>query len=291
MEAAVAAAAASARKIRKLEQEIRVLKAQRIFNFKKPKVNQRRYDACGYDQKRVIFKKLKASINHFNEHDQYLRKYNLKISKIEFVKAELFTEMKFDIKLDTDNTMTVKELNDFVYLKDRFNISDSLWEILRNNYGTSFPSLYIINIRKRELLVGFTIIEIIGKGYYIEPSEWIKFHVSKLFEQDPDQFHNRDITIKIELDGFNIARQSNVLNFSFAILNEGKKAATAFGTYNLGFFDIDKECYKELQPIVSEIWQKMKVIQIITLNDQDFNIEFINCCDHKMQAIVSFFLV
>jgi hypothetical protein len=281
--------AAQAREIRKLKREICLLKTQRLWNFKTPKINQRRYGACGYDQKRVINKKLKSSILSFNENNEYLRKYLLKISKIEFVNTELFTQLQYEIKTDDqgDDLFTEKQIEDYVYFKDRFNISDSIWEILRNNFDIKFPSLYKINKKKRELEAGFTIVEIADKGFYIEPSEWIKFHIDKLFEKDSTKFLNKNISIKIELDGFNIARQSNVLNFSFAILNEGKIAATASGTYNIGFFKIEKECYEELQPIVSEIWQKIKVIQTYTFNDQDYKIVYFNCCDHKMQAIVS----
>jgi len=132
----------------------------------------------------------------------------------------------------------------------------------------------------------FPIVEIQEKGFYIEPSYWIDFHLDRLFRQNYELFRDLLITIKIELDGFLIAILSNVLNFSFAIINEGKKAATAFGTYALGFFNINKECYKELQPIVSEIWAKIKVKQTFYFDGRQFDISYINCCDHKMQALV-----
>jgi hypothetical protein len=44
---------------------------------------------------------------------------------------------------------------------------------------------------------------------------------------------------------------------SFCILNEGKKARTASGTYIVGLFDIS-ESYEEIKEAVTEIEEEIK---------------------------------
>jgi hypothetical protein len=147
--------------------------------------------------------------------------------------------------------------------------------------------LYELKQKMIEINQMYPINEIADKGYYVEPANWINFHLEKIADKQPQLLLNRDICLKVQLDGFKVDSDTQLLNFSFSILNEGKKACTAFGTYCIGLFEINGESYKELQLIVPEIWRKIKAVTEFNYNGNQYRIKYCCCSDHKMQALVS----
>jgi hypothetical protein len=279
--------------------EIAELKAGRIFNFPfEPRENQRPYYGVrdgqrevNPRQKRNIFNNFKESINAWNNGpNDYLRKYKLKCAKMVLVPEDFFTELEFDIDI-TPPREVVGEVEgntnlDYLYLKDRFNISCSLWKIIRKFVKPDLPTLNILDKLKNSINALFPINEL-ASGCYVEPSYWINFQLEQIAKKNISLFLNKDVLIKVELDGFIIARETPVLNFSFAVVNEGNIAATAFGTYPLGFFQIKKENYEELEKIVPVIWEKIQSVDEFNYAGKRYIIIYIDCNDHKIQAIVT----
>jgi hypothetical protein len=289
--------------IQNLELQIAQLKAERIFNFQpEPRETQRPYygvrnglrevNSC---RKRRICDKFKASITAWNNSENnYLRKYKLKCAKMVLVPEDFYTELEFEIDITPPlevvgaaERMTNVE---FLYLKDRFNISNIIWNLIRQ-HKPDWPSLYMLGLIKKSINLLFPIHQLANMGFYVEPSYWINFQLEHLAKRNPIIFLNKNILIKIELDGFILARETNLLNFSFAVINEGKIAASAMGTYPIGFFQIEKENYDELEKIVPEIWSKIEIITEFRYNGHVYRIIYLDCNDHKMQAIVSIFLM
>jgi hypothetical protein len=103
--------------IHQKELEIAILKTGRIFNFPSDRID-RCYEDYSRQNKKNIHNKFVDSISRFNESNDYLRKLKLKISKIELVKEEIFTELEFDIqiipRLDTELMTT----DDHLYFKE-----------------------------------------------------------------------------------------------------------------------------------------------------------------------------
>jgi hypothetical protein len=73
---------------------------------------------------------------------------------------------------------------------------------------------------------------------------------------------------------------------SFCILNEGKKARTASGTYIVGLFDIS-ESYGEIKEAVTEIEEEIKNLTDIEINGEKSNIEQYLGGDLKFLALVT----
>lgn len=275
----------------------------RIFNFiREPKEGQIPYAELTQQRRNVVENNYRHSVGIFNESNDYNDLYNLKICKFEMCTAELFTGLEFKIRhLPTFEQPRMADY-DYAFMKDRFNISDSLWQIMRTNFPIlELPSDYRMNKIKKEINRGFVIheifvptvinqrgdIELISKGFFVDPELWINFQLRSLVRKKPQIFESQRIVIKIGLDGFQLARESNLLNFCFAIINEGKVASTATGTYPVGFFNIDTENYTELEPIVTEIWQRMRLVNKFNYNGIDYPIIYDNGGDYKMQLIVS----
>lgn len=272
-----------------LKNKLALQELKSIFHFvgHVPRENQKKYAEFTRTTRKTEIKKwFIESITRFNLVNEYLIRYGLKISRLELVTTELYTGLDFEIRnwpmLDNVHT-----LEDFVYFKDRFDITDGVWIVIKKFLNTNLPTLYTLKEASKRINQLFPICNIINRGHYVEPSYFVCFQINSLFRRSPEIFTNNEkIVIKIELDGFQVARQNNLLNFSFAIINEGKIASTASGTYLIGVFSIEKENYDELEPIVSEIWDKFKVIRNHLHQTKNYLIEYINCCDHKMQAIV-----
>jgi hypothetical protein len=244
----------------------------------------------GHRHKIRIKMKIKTAIIEMNATNQSLRRLGLKIDTMILVPVEQHDQLKFDIKT-TPQTNREEQLimqdEDYLFIKENFNFSDAQWTVLRS-IKPDFPSLYNIEKQKREINHLFTINEIVDMGYYVEPADWITWNLQEIASNNHNLFINKKIHIKIALDGFLLVRQTTLLNFSFAVINEGSVAASAKGTYALGFFQIEKENYEQLNQIVPEVWAKISAIREFTFNGQTHEIEYFDANDHKMQALVIF---
>jgi hypothetical protein len=196
----------------------------------------------------------------------------------------IFDHLDCKVLLNTDEERQKLGIDHYLYFKDRFNMSDFLWTALKVYLLLDIPSAYAL-IRRKELNSQFPISET-ESGFYCDPVVRMQQQLRHIFKKNPQIFQEK-VIVKIQLDGFVIHRLNNLLNFSFSIVNEGKKSTTAFGTYLIGLFRIKKECYDEIKPIVIEIWDKIVTMNSIELGGINYEVEFKSCSDHKMQALVN----
>jgi hypothetical protein len=150
------------------------------------------------------------------------------------------------------------------------------------------PTPYAIIQRRKEINFQFPIVKT-TTGFYCDPVSRVQDQLKHLFKNKPHIFRDKTIVTKLQLDGFVVHRLNNLLNFSFSIINEGTTATTASGTYLIGLFYIQKECYAELKPIVTEIWSKIQTMKSFDYEGVSYPVEFKSCSDHKMQALVTEF--
>ncbi len=266
-----------------------------IFKIKINALNQRRIegdevlDEVGHRMKLKIENKIKTALINANDTNPSLRRLRLKIAEIVLVPEELHDQLKFDIRTESQRGEEfIMQDEDYLFVKENFNFSDAQWTVLRS-IKPRFPSLYNIEKQKSEINHLFTINEIVNMGYYVEPADWIMWNLQEIASNNLNLFINQDdIYIKIALDGFLLVRQTTLLNFSFAVINEGSVAASAKGTYALGFFQIEKENYNQLNRIVPEVWAKISAIREFNFKDKTYQIKYFDANDHKMQALVIF---
>ncbi len=268
------------------DQRINQLLNERFLMLKSaPKESQKAYIDCGATQKFEIRRNICNSIDKINELNVHLRKYKLKIQTIHLVHEDLFEQVSFLIKTEREQETERPTIDNFVYVKDRFNISDFVWTVLRCYLMLPIPSNYALRKRKT-ILNTFTPIFQRLNGYYCDPVLRINQRLTHIFNTNRECFQSKRIIIKLQLDGFVIHKLNNLLNFSISIINEGKKSTSAFGTYLIGLFHINKESYEDLKPIVTEIWDRFQTMKFFEFEGDRYPMEFKCCSDHKMQALV-----
>jgi hypothetical protein len=271
--------------IKKQELKIEKLSNERFLFFKfEPRENQKPFIECGESQKYKIQKELSDSIDKINSTNVSLKRYKLKVKSVNFVHEEIFDRVDYKIQLKKDEEREKLGIDHYLYVKDRFNISDRVWTALKVYLLLDIVSAYALAQRRKELNSQFPITET-DTGFYCDPVDRMQQQLRHIFKKSPQVFQDK-VIVKIQLDGFVIHRLNNLLNFSFSIVNEGKHSTTAFGTYLIGLFRIKKECYDEIKPIVVEIWDKIVTLKSVELGGIQYEVEFKSCSDHKMQAMV-----
>ena len=95
------------------------------------------------------------------------------------------------------------------------------------------PSYYHLKKIKKDIDSIFNINEN-SLGFYNEPIEKIKFVIERFIEKS--QIENSEvINIKIGIDGLQLTKtHRQILNVTFTILNENKRATTSKGNYIIG---------------------------------------------------------
>jgi hypothetical protein len=134
-----------------------------------------------------------------------------------------------------------------LYIKDRFNLSDKTYQVIRNFYTNKIPSLSRIKKERNQLKKSLNIKKI-DDGHYIEPIQKINFHIEKKY------FIDNTVRIKLSADSTNISRNVKLVNFVFTIINEEKKASSVSGNYSIGIFRVDQESYESVANWLREIW-------------------------------------
>jgi hypothetical protein len=179
------------------------------------------------------------------------------INKIKKRQIDLNKEMKnFLIKIDhivlkeidnniNDNTgcdvffdsseYDEKSVNDYIFLKDKANISNDKWNFLRSFLSNSeIPSNYMIKKNKKKLNSQVEIFVLSNNegiyGAYINQNNRIKYLIESLNNLNPELF-TENINIKFTCDGFSMCKLVSNLNVAFSIINEGSKAMTSKGIF------------------------------------------------------------
>ena len=81
------------------------------------------------------------------------------------------------------------------------------------------------------------------------------------------------IRIKLTANGTRIGRAFNVVNITFTILDEGRKAQSVLGNYSIVILKIE-EPYNELALGLQDICSEAKDLEVVTIKDKVYNIKF-----------------
>jgi len=140
--------------------------------------------------------------------------------------------------LDDSNKTAEQKVFQALKIKDELNIGRRDYIKLRNTLGKDvLPSYYSVSIMEKSLDSFFNI-DKNSKGYFVNPAEKIKFVCEKFLKKKKDKkVDNNTFLIKLSGDGTKITKSSvDLLNFTFTIINDEKKATTSKGNYSLGKF-------------------------------------------------------
>ena len=92
--------------------------------------------------------------------------------------------------------------------------------------------------------------------------------------------------MKLSGDGTFVGKRLHVVNFTFTILDEGRRAHSSDGNYCLAIFR-QKESYDEMKTALSDIRQEVENLSSIQVNDITFDIVYFLGGDWKFLALVT----
>jgi hypothetical protein len=170
-----------------------------------------------------------------------------------------------------------------VYWKDKKLVSDKTYQSAISFAEYDLAPLNQVRDEKKKLNAELEVFEN-RLGVYVSVREKVQKILAKVISKC--KIKRNKIHIKFAGDGTNTARHQSLLAMSFSILNEGKKARTASGTYIVGLFDIC-ESYEEIEEAVAEIEEEMKNLTDIEINGQKYFIEQYLGGDLKFLALVT----
>ena len=93
------------------------------------------------------------------------------------------------------------------------------------------------------------------------------------------------IRIKLTADGTRIARSLDAVNIAFTIIDEGSRAQSVLGNYSIAILKVT-EHYKKLQTGLADIISEAKDMEVLTIQDQVYTIQFYLGGDLKILVIV-----
>ena len=93
------------------------------------------------------------------------------------------------------------------------------------------------------------------------------------------------IRIKLTGDGTQIGRELKVINFAFTIIEEGEKAQSVAGNYSLAILQTG-ESYDDLAKGLEDICTEAKDLEVLTVGEKVYRIQFFLGGDLKFLAIV-----
>ena len=119
----------------------------------------------------------------------------------------------------------------------------------------------------------FTVKEDNSLGFYNAPIQKIMHIIRKYVEKSHAQT-SETIKLKISIDGLQLTNtHRTILNVTFTILNENKRATTSRGNYILGLFEIESENYDEVNTALREILEPLKTLTTIQEGSSVFNVK------------------
>ena len=186
----------------------------------------------------------------------------------------------------TDNKekeMTDEELDDlnmWMYLKDKFNISNEAWREFSVK-AKDIPTLSRMTKRINELNSSWNLSPTPGEAEGVQ----IKFEDSLRKQIERLDLKEETIKVKLSGDGTQIGKRLKIVNFTYTILNEKEMAMAERGNYILAIIKTN-ESYERLQESLSDLRHEMESLKKITINNCTYNIEYFLGGDWKFLACV-----
>ena len=205
----------------------------------------------------------------------FLNLYDLTPTKVEYFNYEeskyetfcLMDETEFLInKQDENQCITdddIDEINHLLYVKDKFNISDSAWrEILAKSSDLS--PLTAIKKRMKTINSRWNIFRTPGDAdsVQIKLEDSLKEQIGRLKRQGALNLEKLKIKVSVSGDGTNIGKKLHVLNVTYTIINEKNIAMSEKGNYVLAIIKT-KEDYNCIRESLQNLKDDMKQLTTI----------------------------
>lgn len=252
-------------------------------------------------QQRRLTSRIKQDILQYT--NDLLAPMGLSLKKLEVVPTDIF-EGTMDLRImdprkEDEANQNRPTINNLLYYKDKFSISDKCYCDLKTKCFLPIPSLTQLKKRRVEL---DSLFEIFNNemGVYVSFKEKLKMRLQCYFERkygenvesddalakEGQVFRDHIIHIKLSADGTNIGRNLKLLNFTFTILNEGQRAKRATGNYTLGIYEIENESHAALTECFKEIIDELEQMNDIEVCGRKLKIVYYYGADWKMLAII-----
>ena len=232
-----------------------------------------------------------TSLQKYSRAHQYRLRSNLSqqcLQALEFIdfcglQAETLTlKNKQSGKTETLNLSnkpeSLKQVHKIIYIKDNFHISDQAYQSLALAVE-GIPSLYklkqhINNIPADEIRATPSQ----SVGYQRNITTLIQRKIEELHRED--LLTSKEVHIKLSGDGTWCGRNIHVVNFSFTVIEEGLKAATATGNYLVSIFQ-DSEGYTSLCEHLADVRNDIVDLKQVYVDGATYNINFCLGGDYK----------
>ena len=183
----------------------------------------------------------------------------------------------------TDND--IDDINMWVYLKDKFNISNEAWHELAMKCK-DMPTKYKIckHIDKLNAKWNLKCTPGEAEGIQISFKESLEEQIKRL---QKNGVLDKDTTIKVKIsgDGTNIGKRLKLENVTYTILNEKDAAMNEKGNYVLAIIKTT-ENYDNLKESLADLNDEMSNLKDITVNNHKYSIEYFLGGDWKFLACV-----
>ena len=190
-------------------------------------------------------------------------------------------------QMDIPTSSTKDDTRSVLYIKDRFSISNEAFHEL--SMVSNLPNSSKIKTLTRTLNSEFEIRSapngIVGVQQSVRAR--IMVRLTQLIDKAPNPSDvPSTIRIKLTGDGTQIARGLSVVNIGFTVLEEGQnRACSAFGNHSLAILKVSEK-YEELVAGLEDICTEAKDLEVITVREKVYKIQFFLGGDLKFLAVV-----
>jgi hypothetical protein len=260
------------------------------FKFLKRLSNNCAYSLSGDRNQRKVRNQISAYINWNKEQflDSSLKKYHLKISRIELVNADNPSGLEINYSTKRENPASILTKMRVYKSKELCCVSDKSFQSFMNAGAKDCPSLRYCKSWRRTLNSEFKIVKN-TMGSYVSAKEKIGYYLR--YYKESLRFRNNHVNIRLAGDGTEVGSNFSVLNFTFGFIDQIKTTPqlnpnSVTGNFALGTFYIKKEDHNELKTALQELLDELKVLKTIEIDGIEYTIEFWLGGDLKFLALV-----
>ena len=226
----------------------------------------------------------------------FLGLYNFVATKIEVLNTETNQYETFNLVGEGElpftesdpealNNDDIDNINMWLYLKDKFIISNEAWHEIAIK-ANDLPNIYSIKKQINELNSEWNLKPTPGdaEGVQLGFAESLQEHIVRL-QKNGEINDGETIKIKLSGDGTNIGNGLTVVNFTFTILHEKDVAMGVRGNYILAVIKTT-ETYDNLRNSLADLRMEMSNLKEISANNCTYKTEYFLGGDLKFLALV-----
>ena len=189
----------------------------------------------------------------------------------------------------SDDSMTTQDSDDYslemvLYVKERFGLSNAAYHEL---------SMVCRGLPRSWKMKDF--VQCLNSLWDIKPCPegcgMQQTLESRLVERVRQLLHTNKINagdklqVKLSGDGTKVCRKLNLVNFTFTLLNEEDIAMSSRGNHTIAILNVPED-YEKLATALRDIIAEVETLTSISIDSEEFEIEYFLCSDLKFLAIV-----